>query len=64
MVVTVTVKVVTVMSLEGSPIAGSLDGSSGGTVGGIGGHGVEASDWTRLSSSRGEEQAGPEVLIW
>lgn len=58
------VQVVVVVLRERSPIAGSLDRSSGVTVGGVGGHDVEASDWTRLSSSRGEEQAGPEVLIW
>jgi hypothetical protein len=48
-----------------SPVAGSLNGSGRG-IGGVGGHGVEASDWTRLSSSRGEEgsrRAGPAVLI-
>jgi hypothetical protein len=51
-----------------SPIAGSLNGSGCGTdrAGvGVGGHDEVTSDWTRLSSSRGEgnRRAGPVVLI-
>jgi hypothetical protein len=52
-----------------SPIAGPLHGSSRGTGWarvGVGSHDGVASDWTRLSSSRGEEgnrRAGPVVLI-
>jgi hypothetical protein len=52
-----------------SPIAGPLHGSGGsaGRAGvGVGGHDGVASDWTRLYTSRGEEEnrrAGPVVLI-